>query len=190
MVSVRQGPFSGIVGALLQTSNNIDQGVAIIFGSAKSVDHPLKAQMKRHCCHIDIASFGNTIGRGRDRLRDRDRIPDLRGLVITELDSISAARLRDGDAMVSSKRFHAFSGLFTAVARKNPEMHLAIGRWFVPKRSFPIDFPINEKRMWIACDSKEDGPPIRAWKFSQVFVITRPATRRLFLRFRRDERAI
>jgi len=44
--------------------------------------------------------------------------------------------------------------------------------------------------MWIARDPKENGPSVEARKFSQVFVITRPATRRLLLQFPRDDWAI
>src|SRR5438876_10018464 len=69
-------------------------------------------------------------------------------------------------------------------------MHLAIGWRTVPENVPPIDFPIGEKGMWIPGDPKENGSPVGARKFSQVFVIPGRSMRCLLLHIPGRQRAI
>ena len=89
--------------------------------------------------------------------------------MIAELDPVSAARLGNGNTMVSRKRLYRHPGFLTAILGNNPEMHFAIGWRFVAKRGRPIDFPISKERMGISRDPKKNRPPIGTRKFAQGF---------------------
>ena len=67
-VILRQILISGVIGPLLQATDDFHQGVAIISRRAESVDHPLEAQMKWDCRHIDGIVFGDIGWRRRDRV--------------------------------------------------------------------------------------------------------------------------
>ena len=130
--------------------------------------------MKRHGRDINRFRLADILRRRDDGVRSRDGIPDIRRLIVAELDPIRAARVRDGNQMTPGQRFHRHRRLFDSFVPQNAQVHFAIRGRVIPKNNGPIDIPINKKRVRIARDREEKRSTVGARKFSELFVIRHP----------------
>src|SRR6266487_2812636 len=111
--------------------------------------------MKWNRGQIDISIVDETVAWHRYFIGCGDGIPNIRRLIVPNLDMISAVRSRNCDGTIARHRFDGHAVFFDTVRTIYAEMSLAIHRHRFRKDCRPVDTPISEDCSRVACDRKQ-----------------------------------
>src|SRR6266508_1215813 len=111
--------------------------------------------MKWNCGQIGISVTSETVARHRHLIGGGDGIPNVRRLIVPNLDMISAVRSRNCDGTNARHRFDGYALFFDTLRAIHAEMSLAIHRHRFRKNCQPVDTPISEDCSRIARDGKQ-----------------------------------
>src|SRR6266487_2998580 len=114
--------------------------------------------MKWNRGQIDISIVDETVAWHRYFIGCGDGIPNIRRLIVPNLDMISAVRSRNCDGTIARHRFDGHAVFFDTVRTIYAEMSLAIHRHRFRKDCRPVDTPISEDCSRIARDGKQARP--------------------------------
>ena len=110
--------------------------------------------MKRNRGKINICNFRDAVGRQGNLIGGGDGMPNIGRLIVTNLNTICAARLRNGEVTIAGHRLDCCARFFDPAPAAHPEMNLSIHRRGFGKDCWPINIPISENGVWIARDRK------------------------------------
>src|SRR6266446_6092652 len=95
-------------------------------------------------------------------------MPNVSGLVISDLNATSTMPLRHCKIMHSRHRFDSRFFLCQVICTVNPEMNLSINRHGIFENRWPVNIPICEDRPRVARDDEKTRWTMKAPQFQTV----------------------
>src|SRR6266487_72024 len=120
--------------------------------------------MKWNRGQIDISIVDETVAWHRYFIGCGDGIPNIRRLIVPNLNMITPARSRNCDGTIARQRLDGYPLFFDTVRAVHAEMRLSIHRHCFRKDRRPIDAPVGEDCARVAGDRKQDRRAMNPWK--------------------------